>query len=346
MTKLLPALLLAIGISASAAVTTKEVTINNIIYELNSDGTATFVKDNNFRQFSALSSDTTYVFPSSVRYNARDYTITALTPGCLYRWACLPYELKERCGLRRVVLPSGLVEVPTGLFINTTYDPHIGWEQAEIYSQLNTIVVPVGVQRIAARVTAGCKNMHTINLPEGLKEIEGRPFDNYGSQIHIAGIPKSLERLGDGALSFCELPQTLTIPASLQLGYNVFGESTNLQEISFPGRTSIPAAVVYSAADLTTVHLDPATTTLGASAFANCTKLTTMTGTDNLQHIGASALKGTKVFTTLLPSITTIDARGFSETPLTSVNSTSLTKIGDFAFADCKDLKSVTLGGS
>ena len=91
-------------------------------------------------------------------------------------------------------------------------------------------------------------------------------------------------------------------------------------------------------------------TSIGGSAFFDCSSLTSVTIPDSVTSIGGSAFRGCSSLTsvTIPDSVTSIGEFTFCDcTSLTSVTiPDSVTSIGEFAFDNCKSLTSVTIPDS
>ena len=91
-------------------------------------------------------------------------------------------------------------------------------------------------------------------------------------------------------------------------------------------------------------------TTIGHSAFYNCTSLTDITLPDSVTTIGYSAFSGCTSLTdvTIGDSVTTISECMFQDcASLTSITiPDSVTSIGQWAFSNCDSLNSITIGDS
>ena len=91
-------------------------------------------------------------------------------------------------------------------------------------------------------------------------------------------------------------------------------------------------------------------TTIGQTAFSNCSSLTSVTIPNSVTTIGDNAFNGCSSLTsvTIPNSVTTIKEYAFSDCSfLTSVTiPNSVTTIGGWAFSDCSSLTSVTIPNS
>ncbi|CAM4444025.1 leucine-rich repeat domain-containing protein [Flavobacterium terrigena] len=112
---------------------------------------------------------------------------------------------------------------------------------------------------------------------------------------------------------------------------------------SFNGAANIPATVVYNSQNYDV-------SSIGSTAFFNCSGLTSITIPNSVTSIGFSALRGCPGLTSIIipNSVTSIGQQAFeSSSNLTSiVFPSSVTSIGPHAFTLCTNLASVTLPNS
>ena len=224
---------------------------------------------------------------------------------------------------------------------------------------------------------AGCSNLKTINLEATkLEEIERFAFQECSSLTSIT-IPDSVTSIGDYAFSYCSSLTSITIPESVtSIGSDAFRNCIGLTSITFEDMTGLTNIGTYifdgcdnvkqltiqsgevkdldfsDLSNLTTVILGNGVTSIGDSAFYNCSGLETVDFGDNsqLMYIGDQAFYECSSLTsiTIPESVTSIGSYAFhncnSLTPITIPE--SVTSIGDFAFSYCSSLTSITIPDS
>ena len=161
---------------------------------------------------------------------------------------------------------------------------------------------------------------------------------------------------------------------------STFNNCDKLITVSFNAKTSVPEDAFYDCDALTTVTIGNSTTDIGESAFEECDNLSSVKLGNNIKHIYDYAFEDSGLKSITFPSsVTYIGSEAFSNTDLTSVtipstitefgadgwntykwggnnfrNCSKLTSITfnascdvpTFAFADCSNLKTVTIGNS
>lgn len=91
-------------------------------------------------------------------------------------------------------------------------------------------VMPSTVKTIKEEAFAHSK-VETIQLPEGLKEIEAKAFNNC-RKLKELSIPEGVTTIGDQAFTYCTTLKTLTIPASAtEVGEGIISYCSGLEAI-------------------------------------------------------------------------------------------------------------------
>lgn len=81
---------------------------------------------------------------------------------------------------------------------------------------------------------AGCVELASINLPEGLKTIGDNAFDSCG-KLTVLDIPQTVSEIGSSAFYKCASLKSVVLPAGLtELNYHTFGKCSSLESITIP----------------------------------------------------------------------------------------------------------------
>ena len=178
-------------------------------------------------------------------------------------------------------------------------------------------------------------------------------------------IPNSVISFGYSAFDSCESLISVTIPNSVtRIDDRTFSSCTSLTSIEVSGNnknySSIDGVlfnkdkswlITYPAGKADSEYAIPnSVTSIGDSAFENCTSLTSVTIPDSVTSIGYSAFENCTSLTsvTIPGSVTSIDYSAFSScTSLIGITiPNSVTSIGYGVFQDCTSLSSVTIPNS
>ena len=256
-------------------------------------------------------------------------------------------------------------EVPEGV-------ERIGADAFSDYSNLTTIVIPSTVKEIGDGAFSGT-GLVSIELPEGIETIGIGLFRSCSNLTSIT-IPNSVTSIGEQAFFGCVSLETINVPASVtSIGERAFNETKWLQDkldagettvvvngitvytinYTFPeGTTSIenqrfamdeeiisviiPASVdhigeyaFYGCPNLKSVTFEEGSKLkeIGYAVFAYCPNLTDIVLPDNLEVISDYALYG---------------CSGLTEVTIPG----SVTTIGEGAFSDCSNLKTINFAGT
>jgi hypothetical protein len=107
-------------------------------------------------------------------------------PGCVIENGILiSYEVTSP----RCVIPEGVTEL-RGFAINRGRD------------QITEVVLPSTIRHLGEHSFSGCKNLKTINFPEGLQVIESKALDDCDALEQVI-LPDSLESIADDAFEGC-----------------------------------------------------------------------------------------------------------------------------------------------
>ena len=209
------------------------------------------------------------------------------------------------------VVITGYSGKETDLKIPSTIDSkdviEIGDKAFYKIGTLKSIDIPNTVKTIGGSAFAGCNNLSTVKLNEGLDIID--------------------------TLAFFDTAITeITIPASVESARNAFGSSasfyspdysnTKLKSVTFSeGATVVPESIFSDCIALTEVNLPDGITIIGADAFTGCTALTNFNMPNTIKRIGGSAFAGCNNLSTvkLNEGLDIIDTLAFFDTAITEI---------------------------
>ena len=208
-------------------------------------------------------------------------------------------------------------------FDGIVYDKH----QTAIYmvpSNWNEdqFIIPDTVQVIAAGMFANFKGSY-VKLPAALTEISSKAFQ-YANITHIE-IPDNVVSIGDYAFNYCQNLTTITISANSKLKYigaQAFSH-TAITSINLPDSVDTIGYSAFEYANkLGSIKLPMSLKTIESSTFKNCTALTSIELNEGLETIGNSAFVNCAFTEISIPN--------------------SVTRIIDYSFNGCKNLKTFT----
>lgn len=211
-----------------------------------------------------------------------------------------------------------------------------------------------------------CQSLKYITIPNSITSIGDRAFQ-YCTGLTSIIIPNSAMSIGDFAFDACSGLISVTIGNGvMSIGKAAFRNCSDLKNvivsdisawcsIKFSGFSANPlskACHLYSDenTEIKDLVIPNSVTSIGSSAFYNCSGLTSVTIPNSVTKIGASAFNRCSGLTsvTIGNSVTSIDDYTFLGcSGLTSVViPNSVMSIGYEAFHGCSGLISVTIGNS
>ena len=296
------------------------------------------------------------IIPDNVTYNGVSYSVTDIGE----------YAFNGCSNLTSVDIPNSVVSIGSASFQSCT--------------GLKSIEIPNSVEYIGESSFYGCSGLTEIKIPNSVKEIQGAAFCLCtGLKRIISYIPADkLFTPGDYAFQNVNNETCiLYVPAGAKSTYAAtdgWKEFTNIVE--FNGKcgddaywalneetgvlTIFGEGEMYNYADndanrapwysnkesITSVTIEEGVTSIGNSAFADCTGLTSIEIPSSVTSIGESAFNYCPSLTSIeIPSsVTSIGNSAFEYCGLTSIEiPSSVTSIGERAFRGCTGLTSIVV---
>ena len=226
---------------------------------------------------------------------------------------------------------------------------------------MTSVNIPTSVTSIGKYAFSDCTGLTSANIPSSVTSIGHRAF-SYCTGLTSVNIPSSVTSIGNEAFRDCTGLTSINIPSSVtNIGYDAFICCTGLTNVNvengntvYDSRDNCNAIIEKSTNELIlgckTTIIPTSVTSIGNSAFLDCTGLTSINIPTSVTSIGDSAFNHCTGLTSInIPSsVTSIGHGVFSYcTGLTSINiPSSVTSIDGFAFDSCTGLTSINIPSS
>ena len=199
------------------------------------------------------------------------------------------------------------------LIIPTTYNSlpikEIGEKAFYNCDSLASIVISNSVANIGNQAFYDCDSLTSIEIPASVTSIGSYVFSGCSSLTSIE-IPNSVTSIGSAAFSGCSELTNITIPfvgatndgtSNTHFGY-IFGSGsytdkngdvpTSLKTVIITGGTSIGRSAFSNCTSLTSIIIPNSITSIGEYAFENCSSLTSIEIPASVTNIGSAAFRG------------------------------------------------------
>ena len=209
-------------------------------------------------------------------------------------------------------------------------------------------------------VFKGCSVLTSVTIPSSVTSIDAWAFEGCSGLTSLI-IPSSVTSIERSAFKDCSGLTSLTIPSSVtEIGKSVFEGCSGLTSLTIPSSvTEIGESAFKGCSGLTSLIIPSSVTSIGSYVFENCSGLTSITIPSSVTEIGGAAFKGCsslinlyykideKIETYLRYGHLYINVKCgieyyLNDKKITSVAIPStITKLGEYAFQNCRDLTSV-----
>lgn len=230
--------------------------------------------------------------------------------------------------------------------ITITSDLEVGKNAFAGCKNLETVIIEEGVTEIPECMFMGMENCKDVRLPSSLKKIGYRAFDRYGAASIT--LPEGLEEIGEEAFANSELT-SVKIPATVTtIGPRAFYSADKLASVEFASgskMTTIGEYVFNHCTALTSVALPNSVKKLDDGCFSYCFALNNITIPSGVTELGDCVFAGSALNEITLPdSIQKMGVGTFRAcTKLTTVKMPkNLSNLGTCTFEDCSALTGVT----
>lgn len=201
-------------------------------------------------------------------------------------------------------------------------------------TNVTCVTVKYGVTEIPKNAFKNRRELTLIHIPDTVTTISSGAFLGCASLVYVH-IPSSVKEIGAFAFEDCSSLVTIHFPSTItKIGSGAFKKCTSLVSIELPSSmTKIEYRTFFKCKSLISVCLPSSISEICERAFDKCSSLISIQQQQQRQHPQSSVVKGSE------ESLRSDDF-------LLSEHLSSLTRIYDHAFFDCKSLISIHLPSS
>ena len=255
------------------------------------------------------------------------------------------HAFSDCSSLSNIVIPNSVTRIGEGAFFNC--------------SSLSNIVIPNSVTSIEKGAFSSCRSLSDIVILDGVTSIGEGVFSGCCSLSNIV-IPNSVTSIGDRAFWGCRSLKYISIPKSVIClnGNPFYGWIGKLECLSpnFIYEDDIlynkdkSKIISFRNQSLESFIIPTCVTSIGDSAFSDCSSLSDIVIPDSVTSIGDCAFSDCSSLSNIVipDSVTSIGDSAFWGCSSLSniVIPDSVTSIGDWAFSGCSSLSNIVIPNS
>ena len=227
-------------------------------------------------------------------------------------------------------------------------------------TNIESIVINEGLEKIGQYAFEKCYNLKTINLPESLKEIGLDAFSDCKSLTSIY-IPKNVEKIGSGIFKNCFSLESIKVDSNNEYydsrdNCNAIIETYNNNLLSGCNKSTIPDTITsiseyafYGCEQIAEVNIPEGVVSIGERAFYCCKSLKKIMIPSSVVILDAFAFQGCTSITQVIieEGIKSLNYCVFGDcTALTTITIPKSVKNISEPFSSCDSLKEIKYRGT
>ncbi|MEI6751947.1 MAG: leucine-rich repeat domain-containing protein [Paludibacter sp.] len=204
-------------------------------------------------------------------------------------------------------------------------------------TSLNKITLPLNLKSIGSSAFTGCTGLTIVDFPADLKNIGDRCFARCSALSNTLAIPSKVDSIGYSAFAFCTALTALQLSDSLLfIGESAFNGCSGLSgTLNLPSKLiTIKERAFENCSSLSTINISSALANLENSVFQDCTcPINVASDNPNFSSVDGVLFDYSQSTIIYFPPSKT----GNYDIPV------SVSSIGYGAFANCKNLTSISI---